>query len=139
MTGSCLCGAVRIEITEKPEYIYDCNCSLCWRSGAAWGYFKNADVSASGATVFFSRDDKAEAKTEVHSCPHCSTTTHWSFTSGYKAENPSVDSIGINMKLFDPRELDGVEVRFPNGREWPGEGPYNYRRAPLTIGDQLHW
>jgi hypothetical protein len=43
------------------------------------------------------------------------------------------------MRLFDPDELHGVEIRFPNGKEWTGEGPYEYRRAAIKISDAAPW
>ena len=50
MTGHCLCGAVSVTIDEKPDYINDCNCSLCRKSGGAWGYFDPSIVKTSGET-----------------------------------------------------------------------------------------
>ena len=38
MTGTCLCGAVTVTVDDRPDYIHDCNCSLCRKAGAAWGY-----------------------------------------------------------------------------------------------------
>ncbi len=29
-----------------------------------------------------------------------------------------LDRKGVNMRLFDPEELVGVPIRFPNSREW---------------------
>jgi hypothetical protein len=139
MTGSCLCGAVSVTIEARPEFIHDCNCSLCRRAGAAWGYFSSGSVTISGNTTFFVRRDKSVAGAEVHSCERCAATTHFELTKSFKAQNPSADQVGVNMKLFDPDELEGVEVRFPDGRNWPGEGPFGYRRAAATIGDTFSW
>ena len=33
----------------------------------------------------------------------------------------------------------GVEIRLPNGKDWPGEGPYVYRRAAMKISDGAPW
>ena len=52
---ACHCGAVRFEIAEPPEWVLDCNCTLCRRYGAMWSYYHGADqaklVSASPGTV----------------------------------------------------------------------------------------
>ena len=36
---SCLCGQVRIEIPKRPDFINECNCTLCSKSGLRWGLF----------------------------------------------------------------------------------------------------
>ena len=87
----------------------------------------------------FSRRDKKAAATEIHTCAVCGATTHFELTAAFKATNPGVDIMGVNMRLFEPGELNGVEVRFPNGKDWPGEGPYEFRRAALTISDATPW
>lgn len=139
MTGKCLCGAVSVTIDAKPDFINDCNCSLCRKVGGAWGYFPSASVQTSGKTFSASRPGKKHPSVEIHSCETCATTTHWYLTKSYKDQNPSVDQMGVNMRLFDPDELQGVEVRFPNGKDWVGEGPFGYRRPALTISVSTPW
>ena len=139
MTGKCLCGAVSVTIEARPEFINDCNCSLCRKAGGAWGYFPEASIKTTGNTITFTRSDKAAPGVEVHSCGTCGTTTHWMLTEKFKEQNPSADRAGVNMRLFDPDELQGVEVRFPNGKDWTGEGPFEYRRPSLTICDNTQW
>ena len=138
MMGHCLCGAVSITIDAKPDFINDCNCTLCRKAGAAWGYFPSSSVTTAGNTVSFLRRDKTPA-IELHSCANCATTTHWVLTKSFKEQHPSVDQMGVNMRLFDPDELNGVELRFPNGKDWPGEGPFGYRREAMTISDSAPW
>jgi hypothetical protein len=139
VTGICLCGAVGVTVETKPGFINDCNCSLCRKAGAAWGYFPSSSVTVSGNTVPFVRRDKNSPAVEVHSCAGCATTTHFVLTESFKERNRSADLIGVNMRLFDPDELHGVEIRFPNGKDWPGEGAYGYRRAAMTISDTAPW
>lgn len=75
----------------------------------------------------------------VHACLTCAATTHFEPTSAYKTKNPSVDLIGVNMRLFDPDALHGVEVRYPDGKDWSGHGPYEFRREAWTIGESAPW
>ena len=139
MTAGCLCGAFSVTIESKPEFINDCNCSLCRKAGAAWGYFPSSSVATSGNTVPFVRRDKAFPAVEIHSCASCATTTHFVLTESFKERNRSADLVGVNMRLFDPNELQGVEIRYPNGRDWPGEGPYGYRRVAMKVSDAEPW
>ena len=38
--AACHCGAVRFEIEGPPEWVLDCNCTVCRRYGALWTYFR---------------------------------------------------------------------------------------------------
>ena len=38
--AACHCEAVKFEIAEPPEWVLDCNCTLCRRYGALWTYFQ---------------------------------------------------------------------------------------------------
>lgn len=139
MTANCLCGAVSVTIDAKPDFINDCNCSLCRKVGGAWGYFPSSAVTTTGSTVAFVRRDKHPPGVEIHACQTCATTTHWVLTTSFKEQNRTADQMGVNMRLFDPDELKGVEVRFPNGKDWPGQGDFGYRRAAMTISDSTPW
>ena len=140
MTGTCICGATEITIDARPEFIHDCNCGLCRKTGAAWGYFPSAAVSVkAAASTTYERDDKAAPVVAIHACADCATTTHFTASESYAALHPEVDQVGVNMKLFDPDELIGVEVRYPDGKNWSGTGPFGYRRDPMTVSQDLRW
>ena len=139
MTNTCACGSVRITITQKPDFIYDCDCTLCRKSGAAWGYFAPDEVNADGQTIAFARNDKETPIVEIHSCAVCGSTTHFALTDAHRAKNPDVDQVGVNMRLFDADQLDGVEVQYPNGSAWSGEGPFGFRRKSVTLSSENPW
>lgn len=139
MTGQCLCGAVRIVTETVPDFIHDCNCTLCRKSGGAWGYFTSSQVQTCGKTVPVMRCDKEDPAAEVHSCASCFTTTHFVMASSFTDKHGPIDMVGVNMRLFVPNDLLGVEVRFPDGHSWSGQGEFAYRRAELTIGKNPTW
>jgi hypothetical protein len=60
---SCLCGQIRIEIQKRPDFINECNCTLCSKSGARWAYF-----SVEGMTNGYSREDKDDPAAELQFC-----------------------------------------------------------------------
>jgi hypothetical protein len=66
MTGSCHCGAVTIRLAEKPEYLFDCNCSMCSKHGVLWGYFPTCEVQISGETISYTRADRDLPSSKVH-------------------------------------------------------------------------
>jgi hypothetical protein len=129
---SCLCGQNRITIDDRPQFIHECNCSLCSKTGARWAYFDPSKVSAEGVSNSFRRADKKQANADVHFCPTCGCTTHFVLTeTAIAAFGNSV--MGVNMGLADPAELAGIELRYPDGRAWPGQGDFAYVREPRIL------
>lgn len=114
LDGHCHCGAVRVTIPAAPDYINDCNCSLCVTRGAIWGYFHPAEVSVAGATHRYVRADLPKPALATHWCAACGTTTHWA------AFDPGYERMGVNMRLFDPAAYAAVEIRAIDGRNWEG-------------------
>ena len=46
LSGSCLCGSVIFELSEPPEIMNLCHCSMCRKvSGSTYGTFAHADIS----------------------------------------------------------------------------------------------
>ena len=129
---SCLCGGVEIGIASAPAFVHDCNCQLCRNSGAAWGYFSTSEVVTSGLTVIVVRPDREEPAVAIHACGSCHATTHWTLTEAFLAKTPEADRMGVNMRLFPSEVLDGVEIRYPDGAGWTGEGDFGFRRPSFT-------
>lgn len=130
---SCLCGGVRLSIGTRPAYVNECNCTLCSKTGARWAYVHPADVAVAGATTGFSRADKDDPAADVRFCARCGSTTHFVLTAS--AVSRFGDSLmGVNMWLAEPRDLAGIELRYPDGRAWSGTGEFGYVRAPRILG-----
>jgi len=77
--AACHCGAVRFEIAEPPEWVLDCNCTLCRRYGALLSYYRGADQAkllttpAPGTTEPYLWGDREIA---FHRCKSCGCVTH---------------------------------------------------------------
>lgn len=111
-TGSCHCGTVSLRIAAAPPYVNQCNCSLCTRTGGIWGYYRPAHVEISGATTSYVRADIAEPALATHFCLTCGSVTHWS------SLDATYERMGVNMRMFNPEMLAGVEIRKVDGRSW---------------------
>jgi hypothetical protein len=133
MTVSCLCGQSRVELSKRPDYIHECNCTLCTKSGARWAYFHPSEVGVEGTTSGYSRDDKDDPGAEIRFCAKCGATTHFVLTQSAVAKFGNA-LMGVNMRLADERDLAGIELRYPDGRAWSGEGEFGYVRGPLILG-----
>ncbi|WP_350140283.1 hypothetical protein [Parasphingopyxis sp.] len=81
------------------------------------------EVSVRGSSRPYRRVDRMQPGVVVHVCGRCGCTTQF-------ATLPHIphDMIGANMNLFDREVLTGVELRYPDGRNWDGASAYGYRR-----------
>lgn len=131
---TCQCGDVHVSVAALPAFVHDCNCTLCSKTGALWAYYHPAEVNVTGTTARYQRRDKPEPGVEVHFCPTCSATTHFTLTPASIAQHGNVQ-LGVNMRLADERELAGVELRYPDGRAWQGIGVFGYVREGRVLGD----
>lgn len=132
---TCLCGRVRLELARRPDFINECNCTLCGKSGARWAYFQPSEVSVEGATRTYVREDKDDPAAEVHFCESCGSTTHFGLTESAIAKFGNVQA-GVNMLLADEGDLAGIELRYPDGRNWSGGPDFGYVREARIIGDE---
>lgn len=122
---SCLCGQVLVKISRQPDFINECNCTLCSKSGARWAYFPPSEVGVEGRTKGYSREDKPDPAAEIHFCDKCGSTTHFILTPSAVAKFGNVQ-MGVNVRLADEKDLAGIELRYPDGLAWSGQGGFSY-------------
>jgi hypothetical protein len=130
---SCHCGQIRIETAKRPDFVNECNCTLCAKTGVRWGYFDPSEVGVEGRTTGYCRDDKDDPNAQVHFCPTCGATTHFTLTASAVSRFGNT-MMGVNMRLADERDLAGLELRFPDGEAWSGEGAFGYVRRVRIFG-----
>ncbi|WP_296717188.1 GFA family protein [Erythrobacter sp.] len=133
MTLECFCGAVSLTTAGKPEFVHACNCDLCRKAGAQWGYFNPAEVTVTGPTSTYCRRDKPEPGVDVHFCQACGSTTHFRLTEAAAQKHGDV-MMGVNAGLAEEAELAGIELRYPDGKNWSGEGEFAYVRPSRILG-----
>jgi hypothetical protein len=129
MQGSCHCGAVTIRVPERPPFLNACNCTLCWKVGTMWGYFPVSEVEFSGEVSSYLRSDVPNASMAAEYCGKCGATTNWR-----RLDADAPDRMGVNMLLFDPAELAGLELRYGDRRNHERSNPQPSYRPP-TIFD----
>lgn len=101
--ASCHCGAVRFEVETAPDWVLDCNCSICRRQGGLWAYYPQRDVkfAATPDTLTYIWGDRALAR---HHCRTCLCLTHFTVIGEDDAK-----TIGVNARLM--HGLDAAKVR----------------------------
>ena len=129
----CHCGNVRLSLEKRPEYVHECNCTACRKTGARWAYLDPSQVKIEGEANAYCRQDKADPAASFQFCGNCGSSTHWTLTDSAIARYGN-GMIGVNMRLADESDLAGLELRFPNGKAWSGEGPFDYAREPVIFG-----
>jgi hypothetical protein len=130
---SCLCGQVRIKVPKRPDFINECNCTLCSKAGARWAYFHPSDVRIEGTTKGYCREDKDDPAVEIQSCANCGSTTHFTLTPSAVSKFGNIQ-MGVNVRLADEKDLAGIELRYPDGLAWSGNGGFGYVREARIIG-----
>ncbi len=110
--SSCHCGAIQIEISELPARLIECNCSICRRCGALWGYLnrKTAMVSfAPGAASAYVWGDK---DIEFIHCNTCGCVTHYE-----GIEKTEEERLAVNFRMFPASEIASLELRMFDGAD----------------------
>lgn len=135
LSATCHCGAVHVQVAHAPDFIFECNCSLCDSHGAWWGYYDPSEVAVTGETRGYGRADRDTPAVEVHFCPRCGCTTHFALSAAWlEKSGVANDRMGVNMRLFDRAALTGVKLHYPDGRAWDGTGEWGYVREAITLG-----
>ncbi len=112
ITGNCHCGAISFELNEQPEWLTECNCSVCRRLGTIWAHAEVDKISILGAedaSLAYSWGDKSLA---FHTCNTCGSTTHW--VSREPQENAVM---AVNCRLAEPEQVAGIRVRHFDGAD----------------------
>src|ERR1700746_1501699 len=130
---SCLCGQVRIKILKRPDFINECNCTLCSKSGARWAYFHPSEVGIEGTTKGYSRGDKEDPAAEIQFCANCGSTTHFILTESAVSKFGNSE-MGVNVRLADEKDLagspgTGIPARLQAGRLGRGERQFSQHNA----------
>lgn len=96
--AACHCGAVRYTVENAPEWVLDCNCSICRLYGGLMAYYPQREVkfAAPPDTSIYIWGDRM---LEFHHCKTCKCFTHFTFVGETDAEK-----IGVNARLM--RGLD---------------------------------
>ncbi len=76
MKAACHCTAVRFEIMELPDWVLDCNCTLCRRYGAVWAYPKPDQVKLVAGADSMHTYSWLDRVLAFHRCKECGCLTH---------------------------------------------------------------
>jgi hypothetical protein len=110
LTGTCHCGAIRIEIPRAPATLTNCNCSICRRYGALWAYFDEEDVRVTAEPAAIDAYSWGDKSLRFVRCGNCGCVTHWE-----RIGRGTSNRMGVNARNFDPVMLGDVKIRRLDG------------------------
>ena len=115
LTARCVCGRATVRVPSAPDFIMHCNCSLCTRLGARWGYYPPDELVVDETMLdSFVREDAANPCVRVYRCATCGCATHYRLI-----RDIGRSFSGVNAQLFEPDAIAGVEVRVADRRSVP--------------------
>ncbi len=118
MQLSCHCGQVQLTLATPPETLTSCNCSICSRYAALWGYFDPKEVSLNelapsgqeeSASVGYSHGDKYLV---FYHCKRCGCVTHTLTTD--KVSEPR---IALNFRMAPEVLREKIQIRHFDGAD----------------------
>lgn len=110
--GSCHCGAVRFAVSEAPQWLTRCNCSICRRTGSAWGHFTTDKVQLTYDAAKIVRYVWGDKTLALISCETCGCTTHW---EGISPEAGA--RMGLNFNMCEPAAIEALRIRRFDGAD----------------------
>ena len=110
--GSCHCGRISFTLNQLPERVTICNCSICSRYSAVWGYYQRQEV------VLEIRDEAAAGYqwndrviTFVH-CRFCGCMTHYE-----DVEQTPESRLAVNFRMTPAPVWESIPVRYFDGAD----------------------
>ena len=113
LVATCHCGRATIRLPRRPEQVTQCNCSLCAKTGFRGVYFASTELVVDGEFDSYVRGDLKQAYLANHRCRTCGILTHWT-----PLGDPPHERIGVNARLLDQSQLEGVPVQEVDGASW---------------------
>jgi hypothetical protein len=112
--GACHCGTVSFVLDEQPEWLTECNCSICRRIGAIWAHSAIANITIEAppeSTNAYIQGDKSLA---IHTCKTCGCATHWESLGGDDNAH-----MAVNCRMIEPSILSDLKIRpFDGADTW---------------------
>jgi hypothetical protein len=113
LRATCRCGAVEIAIPRAPERATTCNCSICRRYGAIWGYYLPREVTVTAAPGAIAGYEWGEKSIRFVRCAGCGCVTHYELLQSQGED----DTMAVNIRMFTPEQIGNVRIRRFDGAD----------------------
>jgi len=112
LTGTCHCGAVRVDVPRRPRALTDCNCSICRRYGAFWAYYAADSVRIVCADNALDAYAWGMKELRFLRCRTCGCLIAW-----VASQLREGSRIGVNARNLDPAAIRTAKVRRLDGAD----------------------
>nr|QIH44547.1 aldehyde-activating protein [Vibrio ziniensis] len=110
LTGHCHCGNITLKIPHLSKTATECNCSICSRYAAIWGYFKDSEVKIITKENNVGDYSWGDKDIIFHHCTNCGCITHYS-----SANKSNSERVAVNYRMFNPTILTTIKIRHFDG------------------------
>lgn len=101
LTATCHCGAVRVEVPERPDTVTDCRCSLCRRYGVLWAYYDAPSVRVAAEAAAIDEYVWGRKVLRFVRCRRCGCVMCWQRIVPVEGRT----KMGVNARNFEPEAL----------------------------------
>lgn len=113
LTGQCHCGNISFTVEKTPNYLIECNCSICTRYGAQWAQFKPNYVTIHTREHPSKTYRWGRQAIDFHHCPTCGCVTHYTSTGAV----PTIHWMSVNARLSPLTLTKDLAIRHFDGAE----------------------
>jgi hypothetical protein len=111
-SGQCHCGNVTLTIRRLTNDATKCNCSLCRRYAALWGYLTDSEVSVAVGEFGLKSYEHGDRCISFKHCANCGCVTHYTSTP-----RSGSDRVAVNYNMFSSDLIESIRVRCFDGAE----------------------
>lgn len=117
ISGSCHCGATRLEVLEPVTEMVACTCSICSKRGALWSYHKPTQFKLLTPREALSTYRWQSRMVAHHFCGSCGCTT-FTESPDWSSGEPDFDNpkVAVNARVLDDFDLAAVPVTVIDGK-----------------------
>ena len=112
MELNCHCGNIRLSVEQAPETLTSCNCSICNRYGAQWGYYAPEQVEIAAAEDAAVSYRWGDGYLDFMHCTVCGCVMHYITT-----DKASEAKVGINFRMAPLADVRPIQVRHFDGAD----------------------
>ncbi|RMX99654.1 hypothetical protein D0868_09433 [Hortaea werneckii] len=111
-SSKCHCGAITLRVRRLPDHINVCQCTICRRYGAAWGYYDREEIQieCQPETATTRQYIWGDGNVAFNFCERCGCVCYW---SPKNSPSPGEEHrVGINTNNMDPEVLRFVDRKY---------------------------
>ncbi|KAI6910015.1 hypothetical protein KC318_g3538 [Hortaea werneckii] len=111
-SSKCHCGAITLRVRRLPDHINVCQCTICRRYGAAWGYYDREEVQieCQPETATTRQYIWGDGNVAFNFCERCGCVCYW---CPKNSPSPGEETrVGINTNNMDPEVLRFVDRKY---------------------------